>query len=437
MKSYFSSDRCKYFELGILFSSLDSFHGLTKIATYAPFISIAFFLIYYIKTPYKYPSKFSQLGTFIFFIILISILYSFYVGLSLNDYKGFINYLIQLLLAIICFCSFSSFFKEVSIKNPSGYITLFSNLFIKYSIPVLIIGCIEICLLWNGSLYGTFVSIFSSRIDIGRIQLISAEPAWATRLLLTLLCLIPLSSVTRSRKRSLTITCLILLFATGSSYGYICVLIYYILTYLKRRYYKYIVLGILFFIAGIPILINYTSEYTKARIELLTQLNTSDVETLAIEAGSISVMARIGNPIIGVDMGIANPLFGVGGGYYYAYYKEFLSDRYPNAAVRFDGAIELAGATAKNLFARIIGEFGIILFILIIVLLISQYKEKIRYCKRLKGPFIAMIILTFNFDSLYHIYPLLLFSFIYCVPQFKTSYNGITIKSTYNSSSNV
>lgn len=414
-RRFFSNGNTRNFELGILFSSLDSFHGFTKIATYAPFVSIIFFAIFYIKLPRKYKVRLNRAGIAVFYILVIAILYSLYVGIKRGDYHGFMSFIVQLFLALICAFSFLGYFKYIRNRYHGRYKEVFADMFVRYSLPILIIGCVELLIIWKPAVYEAFVSLFSSRVTASRLQLISAEPSWATRLLLIFLCLLPLSTVSIKKKRALTVLALILLAATGSAYGILCVAIYYAVTYCSKRYFKYGIITISMVIIMFPLFLRYTNDYTRQRFEVLSELSTSDLETIAVGAGSMSVFLRLGNPVLGLDMGFSHPLFGVGGGYYYANYADAVAERFPLAEKTFTET-EAAGSTAKNLFSRVAAEFGMIVLFLLIIYLTLLYKKQYKNNKWIKGPFVAMLVLTLNFDNLYHLYPLLLFCFIFSAP---------------------
>lgn len=426
MSSYLSKNYNRYFELGILFSSLDSFFLFSKISTYAPFFSIIFFLIYYIKTPYKFHPVITKKDLSVGLLFVILLLYSAFTAIKVGDVKGLLNFVVQLFLCLICYYSFTTYFKSIRGTDVETYRKTFSNLFIKFSVPIIIIGLIEMVLFVNTGLYEKFVSIFSSRISVDRLQLVSAEPAWAARFLLVFIALAYLC--TYKSKRKLICIALLLLMMTGSAFGFISVGIYYMVTYFQRKYTKYYITALLGLIILVPVYLKYTNDYTRNRLELLYELGNSDVESLAISAGSSSMMARIGNPIIGIDMGTENPLFGVGGGYYYKYYREYLKKRFPSAEANFP-ALELAGATAKNLAARIWAEFGIIIMIYLLYVLYRLYK-RIYKIRLFKGVYFTMIILTLNFDSLYHIYPLLLYCFLKYIPSNQKSRSSAVMENS-------
>ena len=317
------------FYLGILFSSLDSFPIFLGISTYAPYFSVLFFIAYWIISCDFNKSTFTK-KQFICFLISVSLFASslFYGIFVYKDLSGFVNFSIQFTIAIILYKSFNCYFGK---QDNSTYLQTFARTFITYNIPVLLVGIIELVLLRTGGLYHTFVSLFSWRVSIGRIQLISGEPAWAARLLLVLLALIPLANYSKRKQWYLTVTILILLLATGSSLGIICAFIYYVAVYFRKRYLKYLIVCGLFILFLAPTIYEHLDDYTKARLELLTELQNSDIETLAVSAGSGSVMARLGNPILGIHVGLDNPIVGVGGGYYYKHHFLYLSEVFQSA----------------------------------------------------------------------------------------------------------
>lgn len=401
-----------FFYGGILLSSLDSFPIFSTISTYAPFFSILFFLLYLAFFRHTISFRFSGRKIIVLITIFLSFIYSFYKGISVyHDLYGFINFSTQLLLAILLYKSFNLYFINI---ERNKYCETFSRLFILATVPVLIVGFIELLIFPYKSLYNSFVSFFSWRVTLDRLQLISGEPAWATRLILTYLCLIPVANYTLKRKAILILVGLVLLFATGSTLGIICTGLYFLLTYFRKKYVKRYIAVLVVSIFIIPILFMHLGDYTKNRLLLLSQLGESDFATLAMSAGSYSVLARLGNPVLALHMGKDNLLCGVGGGYYYINHNEYLDEYFPQA---YDlGKVSDGGVTAKNLMARIFAEMGLLGLAVLLFAIFYLYKNKVKKQSSLRGIFIIMLLLTINFDSLFHVYPLLLFCFLLNLP---------------------
>ena len=401
-----------FFYGGILLSSLDSFPIFSTISTYAPFFSILLFLLYFVFSKHTISFRFSIRRIIVLITIFFSLIYSFYKGIAVyNDLHGFINFTIQLLLAIFLYKSFNLYFIQI---EGNKYCESFCRLFILATMPILIIGFIELFIFPYKSLYNSFVSFFSWRVTLDRLQLISGEPAWATRLILTYLCLIPIVNYTLKRKAILILAGLVLLFATGSTLGIICTGLYFLVTYFRKKYIKHYIAVIVVSVFIIPILFMRLGDYTKNRLLLLSQLGESDFVTLAVSAGSYSVLARLGNPVLALHMGKDNLLCGVGGGYYYINHNEYLDEYFPQA---YDlGKVSDGGITAKNLIARIFAETGLLGLAALLYAVFYLYKYKVKNQSSLRGIFIVMLLLTINFDSLFHIYPLLLFCFLLNLP---------------------
>lgn len=408
----------KYFHIGILLSPVDSLPIFQGISMYAPYLAVLSFFIFYLKSnKCLHELKYGTIPFLIALFITFTLIYSFYKGLFIyHDFKGFYNYSVQLVIAIILYKSFNCYFESLS---DSYYIETFADCFIKYSLPIILIGILEIILLPFKNLYSSIMSVFSWRFT-DRLQLVSGEPAWASRFILSFISFIPLANFKRHKKDYLLIISLLILLFTGSTLGIICVLVYFITAYVTKKNILYCCLIILFGLLVTPIIYNNLNDYTKSRIELLSKLDSSDVETLAVNAGSGSVMARLGNPVLAVSMGNDNFLLGVGGGYYYINHYKYMNRVFPNAL--FIKNIYETGTTPKNLFARIYAETGIIGISIVILALIWLYNNKI-HNNLLRGIYITMILLTLNFDSLFHIYPLLLFCFLLNIP----TRNKITI----------
>lgn len=399
------------FYWGITLSSLDSFPLFRNVSMYAPFISIICFILYYIQNAPHEKIRFKTNKFVICLIILYAFLISFIKGtFEYNNYSGFYNFSIQLVIAILLYKSFNLYFQSL---KKEKYIETFATIFVKCSFPILLIGCLEILIFPYKPLYSTFMSLFSWRHTIDRIQLISGEPSWASRFILTYICLLPLASINRRRKFILLFISLIILFFTGSSLGIICIMVYFAITYFKKRYLIYY-LGTMFLIVLIsPIVFNSLNGYTRSRLEVLFSLSSTDIETLAVNSGSGSIMARFGNPILAYYMGKDNLICGVGGGYFFVSQNSYMNSIFPNA--KNISNIEETGTTAKNLFARIFAEMGILCFSTMCISIIWIYRNRI-FNNYIRGVFFAMLLLTINFDSLLHIYPLLLFCFLLNCP---------------------
>lgn len=400
-----------------MLSPVDSLPLFQGISMYAPYLAVLSFFIFYLKsTKYLRQSKYRTIPFLIALFITFTLIYSFYKGLFIyHDFKGFYNYSVQLIIAIILYKSFNCYFKSLS---NSYYIETFADCFIKYSFPIILIGVLEMILLPFKNLYSSVMSIFSWRFT-DRLQLVSGEPAWASRFILTFISFIPLANFEHKKKNYLLILALLILLFTGSTLGIICVIVYFIIAYITQKNILYGCLIILLGLLASPIIYNQLNDYTKARIELLSKLDSSDVETLAVSAGSGSVMARLGNPVLAINMGNDNFLFGVGGGYYYINHYKYMDRVFPNA-LNIKNIYE-TGTTPKNLFARIYAETGFLGISIVILALIWLYNNKI-HNNLLRGIYFSMILLTLNFDSLFHIYPLMLFCFLLNIP----SQNQIT-----------
>lgn len=396
------------FHIGILASSLDSFPLFINISTYAPYFSVGLFTLYLIANRRYVSHTYSRREFYCFGVIIVLYALSLFYGIFVyDDMSGFVNFSTQLTIAIVLYKSFNVYFRQM---DAESYAPQFARTFIKYNIPILAIGIVEIVMMNNQGLYESFVSMFSWRVTPGRIQLLSGEPAWASRLLLVMMAFIPLANYNNMRTISLTVTSFLLMLATGSSLGILCAAVYYLVTYFNPKYFKYYISAVIFLILIAPIVYHSLNDYTKSRLELLSQLSDTDLETLAVSAGSGSVMARIGNPVVGAYVGLNHPIAGVGGGYYYQHHFDNLAKLFPTAFA-IPNVYE-TGTTPKNLFSRIFAETGLLGLLPLLLCLKWILQKIISHNRQLVGVFICMLLLTINFDTLFHIYPLLLFCFL-------------------------
>lgn len=408
------------FYLGILFSSLDSLPIFVSISTYAPYISVLLFVAYLITSSNYNIKKYSKSGFCCLLISMMLYLISLFYGVFIyKDLSGFANFVVQFTIAIVLYKSFNCYFKQL---DRHTYLRSFARVFISYNIPVLIVGIVEIILSRDSGLYYNFVSLFSWRVTFGRIQLVSGEPAWASRLILLILALIPFAQYQKKKTWLLTCLSMLLLLATGSSLGYVCVLIYYVVVYFRRYYLKYlIIIGVVVVLLA-PVIFNHFNDYTKSRLQLLIELPSSDIETLAVSAGSGSVMARIGNPLLGLYVGLDHPIFGAGGGYYYKHHFNYLAKKFPSA-LSIPNVYE-TGHSPKNLYSRVFAEMGLLGLVPLLLSFVWIYNNVIKYDNRTFGLFVCILLLSVNFDTLFHIYPLMLFCLLLNYPIKQTKYEN-------------
>lgn len=371
-----------FFILGFVLMQFDSLPYFFKISVYRPYFSIVFFLLYLISTKRKiYISK--EIFNIIVFIILLNMINMINI-VNYQDNRGFIKMLMSSTLGIITLISSFSYFKNI--KNNRKRIYKFGKLnYISLMAP-LSIGILQLGYVFNLFSYTInkqFFLLFSYRNLFNRVQFGAGEPSWGVRLIfITLVC-----SLLYKKNNVLIFLTLFLIVFTYSTYGYlyislVCIGYLFLKKQIKlRNILKISILflisiGLVFFI--LKLLKNYLpNEYMKQKISIILSLTDINkfLEKLTNDG---SAFQRIVNPIIGLIMGIENPILGVGSEYYYKQYLIIVKTYFEYALKYSSVALgEIQGITAKNFFMKILAENGVIIFIIFIYFL-YKLLQKIR-----------------------------------------------------------
>ncbi|KML28312.1 hypothetical protein [Priestia aryabhattai] len=247
----------------------------------------------------------------------------------------------------------------------------------------------------------------TENVYTARVQLLSGEPSWATMHMLTFGFLF-IGFYTKTKRKIflvITIAISVIFFFSLSFYGYtVLFLSFFIFLIVSKKvkpvYIITFIVGAILIIALLPIIINSLGidNYSSGRFLKLNNIHS--IEDLLYIDGSFFV--RIVFPIIGVLNFTDSPLFGVGGGQSFINLKEFITlyfDKgliYPE--VYNNVYINPEVFTPRNLFAKILGEEGLIGFLLYIFFLVRIY-IKAKHNSTELFAFSLVLSIMMNFDS--------------------------------------
>jgi hypothetical protein len=246
-------------------------------------------------------------------------------------------------------------------------------------------------------------SIFSYRYqNAGRIYLMSGEPSWAARYILFIIVFslfVNTKNIVRIR-----IALLILLLFTGSALGFFSgLLLLGIYAFLNLELTLNLIIKYIFgALTLIVVSLNYKlllsfAPYAIDKIDRVWELlsNLSFDQIMAIGSIDGSILARVVNPIIALDLTFSYPL-GVGGESFKFWVIEKILD-YGYAGSSDEDYLLSAGSTPKLLIAKIMVENGVLFFFVVLTLFIKIYKRM--RTLNLKFLLLSVPILTLSDDS--------------------------------------
>ena len=375
-----------FYVIGFILIQFDSLPYIFKFSVYRPYFSIVFFFLYLLTKKEKITisnEMIIKIILVILFLNMINIINYFYY----EDKQGLIKMLVSSIFGVITLISSSVYFK--SFGNNKKRIINFGKLNYYSLFAPLIIGFLQLGYVFRLlplNLNQKFFLLFSYRNLFDRVQFGGGEPSAGVRLVfIALIC----SWLYKKSKFIILVTVFLLIF-TYSTYGYIYIILV-VLGYivLKQKFslkkiLKFIIVAMAILIAGIFMLklfrVILPNEYMKNKIELILSLLKFDSFSSKLKNDGSSFQ-RLVNPIIGIIMGLKNPIFGVGSEYYYKNYLPIVTE-YFKYALGFSSVAmgEVNGITPKNFFVKIFAENGIIIFILFLYLL----KKVLNNTKKLK-----------------------------------------------------
>ena len=412
-KLFLSSPNGKIAAAGLFLIPLDSAWFFPLSTVYRPVWLVPFFLIGTLRIIVAGRLKKTDIALLIAaaYAILSTVIATLYF--SYPDLSGVIKTITVLTIASVGTIGINHFFRSLSkIHGVMEATRLIASLLVAASIAPMTIGFIQL----PGEILGyhafneAISSIFSYRYTPGRIHMMSGEPSWAARYILFVLVI---SIFTEARYVStLRYGLLILLIFTGSALGIVtgAILIFayfFINTHLTLKTFKnYCLVALATALAAqnYEVLLGF-SPYAIDKLDkvwlLISKISVEQIMEVAATDGS--VLARLMNPIIALELASAYP-FGIGG----ESFKFWIIDQlynYGYAGKATDEYLLSAGSTPKLLIAKIAAELGLIALAMTVVIFIRIYL--LLPDRRLRYLLLSAPIFTLSDDS-YLFYGLLI-----------------------------
>lgn len=424
IKSELSQKVHGYYKLGVLGLLLlpyDSLPFFPMPTIYRPAWILPFAMLFIIHLFKKERiEKFIVILSLLLCLLLMQsfVMYNYYEYI---DFNGFYKSLIVFVMFILGIGGVNIFIRYLLFKYKKlDSLNIISKILILSSIIPVIVGFVQIFskLINYNLLFINVTLLFSYRTLGDRIQLVCGEPSWAAKYLIFIGVIVFLYYRDKDKKYYLYIYSFLLLF-TGSSIGYLMlfiIVIFYMLLYMTRKIFikalfifSLIIIGILNYET-----VFYFSEYTQSKIKLIIDLSSYFTWDNILKYASIdgSFLARFLNPIIGFILGMEYP-FGIGGEafqYHYITMIEQLNIFTSLSDEKIDYLLG-SGGTPKFLFSKLFAEYGILVFtsfFLIYSYFIYKTKDK-----NMLFLFIAMLCITYSFDSFLFYGFVIVISFIY------------------------
>lgn len=365
-----------FFALGIFLLPYDAFPVMPS--TYRPISIVPFFIALLFTLSAEGKSGIKLFGRRQFLVLgffALTMCIGFFRALMGNiEFDGLFDTVITLGIGLFVYFCLSSFLKwkssSESFETTIGW--LFHLLSIAYIVPLLV-GCLEALSLVGilpASVNATLIHFFGGN-QAGRLTLTSFEASWAS----IHLAIAAFSNLFLYRKGRAAFhlvcfcTATVLFLFTNSMQGILVLgssLLVYIFWYGKKRKRLAIVLkwlivvavGAVLLMSALRIYFNLSGSeaYYATRI-----INFTNINNLIHSDGSSFI--RIVFPIIGMQMFLSSPVFGVGAGAFAQHLPVYISEFYP-WSVRFDEiAWYINGSmtpSAVCLYTRALGELGIV-----------------------------------------------------------------------------
>lgn len=414
----------KLISLAIFFIAFDSFPIFIGGAVYRPF---SFFplLMYFIILIYEifFEKKISKNILSVFILYIITSAFSFISSFRYGDKNGFYSFSSTAFFGVIVYSSFSDYFTNLGKKMTKKEIFHhISQKYIKAMYLPLLFGLLQVSQILihqDFNKFGFLYKIVTKRFQSGRLFLVCGEPSWAAVYLIILFYFLYWEKEKKYRRFLLFVTALEILF-TLSTFGYLAIIIMFLMFYFlyllknpeKLKYFFIVLLSIVIFYILLTFYMNHINQdtYTIIRIKQLLNLFhvLLNIQSLSkiVEFMDGSIFIRFINPLIGIMMACKNPLFGVGGGYYYLFYKNYI-ERYFPFAVAFDevkaGVDGFIQISSRNLICRFFSEFGMGITIYILIIILSNIRLISRKDNKMLMLFSLVFMTILNFDSLFYV----------------------------------
>jgi len=332
---------------------------------------------------------------------LYSIGHSLAAAVGYEDMGSSLKHAVTLLFGLSMY-RVSTYVAEQT-KDDLALIRRISACVLIAFVPPLAAGFLQLAdaLFVRSGFSGAWTGLFSEKVYKGRMQMLSGEPSWAAIHLLTggLLALYLLRQGVR-RHLILLGGIAVLLVLSFSAYAYtvlLTALLIYVLTTGKHRGRMIVALAACVWIVtvGVPYLLEAlrVSGYFTDRFQF-------DFERLMQSDNSFFV--RLVFPAIGFMEFAQHPVAGVGGGFYYREFADYVL-RHFSEGLGFKEVHDLVflhpeWATPRNLLSKVFAEEGLIGAALFIGFLISIFRRAgdNPYAKFAAALGVALVM---NFDS--------------------------------------
>lgn len=375
-----SSDNINIFTiLALAFVPVDAF-PLVFSTTYRPvslLLILPVFILILLNSVYKRKIDGLVLAGILALIGLsvISLLVTREAGLELG---GFSDYFVTFTIGIATFAVFRYTFIKVRDLTASNddYTRLIFKYLVIGAMLMVVVGCMELIALYTPVLPAelkSVVNLMMSGKTTSRLQLMAGEPSWAARQALFGL---PILLISKGRRSLWTLLLFLMILLTFSLEGLALMALSFsiYITYIywdRKLVLAYNALKIATLVAAVMTVVFVLgksvflekNEYFYSRFSRFSEIKLSEITFSNAIYLDESVFIRVASPMIGIFMFLDNPILGAGGGNFRYYYGHYIREKFPRAMTLpyFMVAKQIRGKQdqGKNLYTRVLGEFGL------------------------------------------------------------------------------
>lgn len=352
---------------------------------------------------------------------------------------GFIDFFITFAIGISTFAVFRYTF--IKVRNKTANNDEYTKVIIKYltvgCMLMIFVGIIELLALYTPLLptgLKTEMNLLFAGKTSNRLQLLAREPSWAARQALFGL---PVLLISKGRFSIWTILLFLLALLTFSLEGLVVMVLSFALYVVYKYRQKKMVLIYKMLTAAVGVGVVFAlvfvlarniffkeNQYFYSRIDRLSKVRLSELNVSNVIYIDESVFVRVASPMIGIFMFLDHPVFGAGGGNFRYYYGKYIREKFPRALNQeqyhyLRSQIRKKRDQGKNLYTRVLGEFGILgafVFIILIRELFAKLRAVDLHDVKIKNYlylwlFICLVSLL-QFDSLAYVNFWLLVAFL-------------------------
>lgn len=305
------------------------------------------------------------------------------------DLGGFVDYFVTFAIGISTFAVFRYTFIKIRGNAASNdeYIRVVFKYLAVGLFLMIVVGCIELLAIYTPILpveiKSTMNLIFSGKSS-GRLQLTTGEPSWAARQALFGL---PVLLIVKGKNSAWTIMLFLLAILTFSLEGLVVMALSFALYVVYKYRQKKMVLIYKMLTAAVGVGVVFAlvfvlarniffkeNQYFYSRIDRLSKVRLSELNVSNAIYIDESVFIRVASPMIGLYMFLDHPVFGAGGGSFRYYYGKYIREKFPRALNQerypfLQQQIRKKRDQGKNFYTRVLGEFGILGAIILLIFL--------------------------------------------------------------------